>query len=158
MPPITAIVHTCNDGLRLGRTLETLRPCDQILVLDHGSMDQTVRVARDYGATLCAISPDRTTPEALQAARHAWLLFIGPSESISEGLEASLLEWKLRTEGDVAKITACSVLLREETGEGWSEPRPDTRLTPRNWSQWDGNFPRYDSQSLLLEGDLLRFR
>ena len=158
MPPITAIVNTCNDGLRLGRTLETLRPCDQILILDHGSTDQTVRVARDYGATVCAMSPDRLMPEGLHAARHFWLLFIAPSESISEGLEASLLEWKLRTEGDVAKITAVSVLLREETGTGWSEPRPDTRLTPRNWSQWDGNFPRYDSRSLLLEGELLRFR
>jgi glycosyltransferase involved in cell wall biosynthesis len=158
MPPITAIVHTCNDGLRLGRTLETLRPCDQILVLDHGSMDQTLRVARDYGAAVYAMSSDRPMPEALHAARHPWLLFIAPSEAISEGLEASLLEWKLRTEGDVARITACSVLLREETGEGWSEPRPYTRLTPRKWSQWDGNFPRYDSRSLLLEGDLLRFR
>jgi hypothetical protein len=158
MPLITAILHTCNDGLRLGRALESLRSCDQILILDHGSTDQTARVARDYGATVCAISPHRPMAEVPYAARHPWLLFIAPSESISEGLEASLLEWKLRTEGDVAHITACSVLLREETDEGWSAPRPHTRLIPRNWNHWDGTFPRYDSGSLLLEGDLLRFR
>ena len=97
-------------------------------------------------------------PEALHAARHPWLLFMAPSEAISEGLEASLLEWKMRTEDEVAQVTACSVLVREEADNGWSEPRPDTRLTPRNWSRWDGNFPRYVSRSLLLEGDLLRFR
>ena len=31
MPPITALLHTKNDSLGLGRALETLLPCSEIL-------------------------------------------------------------------------------------------------------------------------------
>ena len=44
------MLHTENDALRLGRALETVYACDDILVVDHGSRDATVRVAREYGA------------------------------------------------------------------------------------------------------------
>jgi hypothetical protein len=158
MPPITAILHTCNDGLRLGRALETLRPCDEILVLDHGSSDHTLRVAREYAAIVHALGPDQSARDVILTARHSWLLVLLPSESITEGLEAELFEWKLRSEDDVASIPACSVFLREETGEGWSETRPTTRLIPRNWDDWEGNVPRHDPRGPLLPGDLLRFR
>lgn len=158
MPPITAILHTCNDGLRLGRALETLRPCDEILILDHGSSDHTLRVAREYAARVHVLGPDQSSQNAILTARHPWLLVMLPSESISEELEAALFEWKLRSENDVASILAFSVTLREETSTGWRGTHPVTRLIPRNWEQWDDNLPRYDVRSLLLQGDLLRFR
>ena len=47
MPSITALLHTENDALRLGRALETLYTCDDILIVDYGSRDATVRVARE---------------------------------------------------------------------------------------------------------------
>jgi glycosyltransferase involved in cell wall biosynthesis len=52
MREITAVVHTQDDGLRIGRCLETLYPCDEILIVDHGSKDGTVRVAQEYGARI----------------------------------------------------------------------------------------------------------
>ncbi len=65
MPPITAFLHTHNDARHLGRALESLRPCDEILIIDHGSTDSTLRVAREYGAAIrniLARSIDRGTP------------------------------------------------------------------------------------------------
>src|SRR2546429_9337423 len=50
MPSITALLHTENDALRLGRTLETLYPCDDVIVVDHGSRAGTVRPACQDGA------------------------------------------------------------------------------------------------------------
>jgi glycosyltransferase involved in cell wall biosynthesis len=52
MPPITALLHTTNDALRLGRALETLLPCAEIIIVDHHSADATRRIARDYGARI----------------------------------------------------------------------------------------------------------
>ena len=57
MTSITALLHTKNDALRLGRTLETLYACDDILVVDHGSRDATARVARAYGARIVGARP-----------------------------------------------------------------------------------------------------
>ena len=50
MPPIAAILHTSNDARTLGRALESLRSCDELLVMDHGSSDDTRKIAREYGA------------------------------------------------------------------------------------------------------------
>jgi glycosyltransferase involved in cell wall biosynthesis len=158
MPPITAVLHTHNDALCLGRALETLLPCDQFLVLDHGSTDQTLRIAHEYAATIRTLNQRVWTQDAIAAARHPWLLVLLPSESITEGLEATLYEWKLQTEEQVSKISACSILLREETETGWNELAPMTRLIPKTWNRWDGNIPRNDPRSMLLRGDLLRFR
>ena len=155
MPAITAILHTHNDELRLGRALETARPCDEILVVDHGSVDATAQVAREYGATICA---GLDSCAAAQRAHHPWLLFLLPNESISEALEASLFEWKLYLTEDVAQIAACSLFVREESAGVWSEPLPETRLVPRSWSEWEGFLPRAWRASMLLQGDILRFR
>jgi glycosyltransferase involved in cell wall biosynthesis len=158
MPPITAILYTHNDAARLGRALETLLPCDEIVVVDRGSTDATLRVAREYGATIRTASPNHAPAVHLASARYDWALYLLPSESLTEGLEASLFEWKLYEARDVAGILACSTFVREETGSGWAETAPSTRLVPKSWSHWNGNLPRDHQHSMVLQGDLLRFR
>ena len=130
MPPITAILHTCNDADRLGRALESLRPCDELLVIDHGSTDATLRVAREYGARIRLAELNPAPESYLASALHDWVLCLLPSESLTEGLEASLYEWKLYEPGDVISISSCSAFVREETLDGWTEGCPSTRLIP----------------------------
>jgi glycosyltransferase involved in cell wall biosynthesis len=158
MPSITAILHTRDDAARLGRALETLQPCDEIIIIDHGSTDATLRVAREYAASIRTASPDQSPAAHLASAQYDWALYLLPSESLTEALEASLFEWKLYEAHDVAGIPACSAFVREETGSGWAETSPRTRLVPKNWSHWNGNLPRDDQCSMLLQGNLLRFR
>src|SRR5437016_3583943 len=93
MPPITALLHTANDALRLGRTLELLLPCSEILIVDHHSADATRRVAREYGAHIVAADSHVTANHHLDSARHDWILCMQPGESITESLQASLFEW-----------------------------------------------------------------
>jgi hypothetical protein len=158
MPPITAILQTRNDGSRLGRALESLRPCDEFLVVDQGSTDDTLRIAREYGSVIQSSSPNQPLSNYLRFAHHDWVLCLLPSESLTEGLEASLFEWKLYGPGDVVRIPSCSVVVREESRMSSAETMPSTRLVPKIWNSWDGPLPRRDPRSLLLQGELLRFR
>ena len=156
MPAISALLHTANDAMRLGRALETLRPCDEILVVDHGSNDMTLHIAREYGAHILAAGV--SSVDYLQAARNDWILCLEPREALTEGLEASLYEWKSRLPSQVTGM-AFSVFLREETVEGWlSLPSPQTRLVSRGWNRWDGHLPADQPSTIALEGELLRFR
>jgi glycosyltransferase involved in cell wall biosynthesis len=157
MPPITAILHTCNDAPHLGRALESLRPCDEILIVDHGSTDHTLHIAREYGAVIQNFSPDKPLHSWLHLAEHPWIFCLLPSETLTESLEASLFEWKLYRPSEVAEITSCSVVVKEEAKNSWANPLTSTRLVPKIWSSWDGSLPQRDPRSLLLEGDLLRF-
>jgi hypothetical protein len=158
MPGITALLHTSNDALRLGRALETLRPCDEIVIVDHASQDATPRVAREYGARVLAFKPEVDADQFLQLVRHDWVLCLDPREALTEALEATLHEWKLLMPDTIAATKAFDVFLRQETPEGWLElPVSQTRLVPRNWNRWHGLMPAKQPDSTALEGELLRF-
>ncbi len=170
MASITALLHTENDALRLGRALETLYACDHILVVDHGSHDASVRIAREYGAQIVAARHGASPEDYLRSAElnsarsrpssgPEWILCLDPRESLTEKLAASLFEWKsesFHTHADDA--SAFSVFLREETAQGWMQvPTAQTRLVPRTWNLWTGRFPVHAPSALTLEGELLRF-
>jgi glycosyltransferase involved in cell wall biosynthesis len=156
MPGITALLHTCNDELRIGRALETLRPCDEIVIIDHGSHDRTLRLAREYGVVFRrANAPAK---ESAGFAKFEWVLCLRPSESVSEALEASLYEWKLRVNADLARVEGVRLAIREEQDGNWTESAPELRLVRREWASWASGLPSGQPGSMQLEGDLLRFR
>jgi hypothetical protein len=162
MPPITALLHTMNDALRLGRTLETLFPCAEILIVDHHSTDATRRVAREYGARVVTAGGDASSNHYLDLARHDWILCIEPGESITESLQASLFEWSALPSHEVMRgvdggpVYCMSV--QEQTGETWQQPPAlETRLIPRSWARWQGRLPAHEPSAITLQGALLRF-
>lgn len=152
MPSITALLHTHNDALRLGRALEMLFPCDEILIIDHDSNDGTSEVAREYGARILRASQGAD----LRTVGAEWIFSLDPRESVTEALAASLFEWKL--EVIPANVRAFAVYRREETVEGWIEnPIAQTRLVRADWNRWAGKFPERDVAAVALEGELLHF-
>jgi glycosyltransferase involved in cell wall biosynthesis len=169
MVSITALLHTHNDALRLGRALETLYACDEILVVDHGSRDDTLRIARQYGAKVMEARPGASPedylrtlggfgslPSVSSATSEGWILCLDPRESLTEKLAATLFEWK--SEALHADASAFSVFLREETAEGWMKhAAAHTRLVPPTWNLWNGGFPVNEPSAIPLEGELLRF-
>ncbi len=162
MRRITALLQTNNDGLRLGRCLETLYPCDDILVIDHQSKDDTVRVARDYGAQVVTgqpgVSPADYVARKARGGDSGWVLVLDARESLTESLAATLYEWKSTGADTYGPDPAFSVFVREETPNGWiGVPAANTRLVPQNWARWQGNLPAHDPSAVVLNGELLRF-
>ena len=153
MSRIAALLHTHNDGLRLGRCLETLYPCDELVIVDHGSSDATLHVAREYGARILLAKAGH--PPHFPISEPSWLLCLEARESISEALAASLYEWKSAERNG---SHAFSMLVREETASGWVENREaETRLVPSDWQRWNGFLPVGDPSASALEGEILRF-
>ena len=164
MPAITALLHTENDALRLGRCLETLYPCNEIVIVDHGSRDATVHIAREYGARVVKAAlgvgfefdPRRISIRGNDDAK--WILCLDPRESLSESLAASLFELKSRGIETAVTLPAFSVFVRHEGAGGWNKEQTlQTRLVPRNWNSWEGRFPKTTEGTATLEGNLLRF-
>ncbi len=160
MLSLAALLHTCNDGLRLGRCLETAYACNEIVIIDHGSTDDTLHVAQEFGAKIVHADSETGTAQGVRPVGPVaaqWVLCLDPRESLSEALAASLLEWKWN-QADNPSLRAYSLLLREENARGWVEnPVPQTRLVPAKWDRWNGRFPESHPSSATLEGKLLRF-
>jgi glycosyltransferase involved in cell wall biosynthesis len=162
MPPITALLHTKDDALRLGRALETLLPCAEIVIVDHNSADATRRVARTYGARVVTAEASTARSNYLDLARNDWIFCLEPGESITESLQASLFEWaalpNYDAAGGVAGGRAFSVSVREQLRKNWLDLLvPETRLVPRGWTRWRGRLPAPEPSDIKLEGELLRF-
>jgi len=157
MRRLAAILHTLNDERRIGRCLETLYPCDEILIVDEGSTDQTVRIAREYGASVIGPVNEQLPGGFAQASGAEWVLCLDPRESLTEGLAASLFEWKSHRSSSTDAEAFC-VFVREETATGWVEKQEaQPRLVPRNWQEWNGHWPSADGATFALEGQVLRF-
>jgi glycosyltransferase involved in cell wall biosynthesis len=156
MPKISALLHTHNDGPRLGRALQSLRPCDEVLIIDDGSEDDTLKVARDYGATVRSAIPGVTAGTYVIDASHEWILCLRPNESLSDDLEAALFEWKDQQPDECTKCYKIPV--REEDGGNWQERPPEVRLLNRKMINWIDELPGSQICDTTLSGHLLSFQ
>ena len=155
MPPVTALLHARNDALRIGRALETLRFPAEVIVVDHGSTDRTIAVARQYGVRI--VSAAENCDQYLPVTNE-WIFCLTTRESITEDLESSLFEWSLLPACNVAAGLCYSVSIREELNQGWIQhSQPETRLVPRKWPFAPNLLPEPCPSAQMLEGALCRF-
>lgn len=165
MAKFTVLIHTHNDGERIGRALESLRASDEMLVIDHASTDDTVKRAREHGAVVKEGVPGVHAGVYAIDARHDWILCLLPTEAVSEAMEASLFEWKERLFEDYdhsekeeqAAENSYAFQIREEAGNGWKELGTHTRLVNRKQVTWTGHLPKDDPAAEVLPGHLLCF-
>lgn len=92
--PISAFIITRNEEARLPATLSALRSwVDEILVVDSGSTDRTVAIARSMGARVLhrdwtGYGPQKRYAE--RCCRNDWVLNVDADEVVSEELENEL--------------------------------------------------------------------
>lgn len=155
MPKISALIHTHNDAARIGRTLDSLRPCDEVLIIDRASDDDTPKLARAHGAivkqAILGVEPGAYAIDA----HHEWVLCLAPGEALSDGLEASLREWQ-DSEPDPG-TPGYSIPVRENVNGTWLERPPEMRLVNRNRVNWTSELPPTAACAARLEGPLLKF-
>lgn len=92
---ITAIIITKNEEIKIRKCIENILFCDEILILDSGSTDKTLEIAREYK---CNIQTNENWPgfglqkqRALDLATHDWILSIDADEVVSEPLKERIL-------------------------------------------------------------------
>jgi glycosyltransferase involved in cell wall biosynthesis len=96
--PITAVILTKNEELRLGKALASLRFCERVVVLDSGSTDRTGEVAQTIGAEFVVHVPD--PPFRISEQRNwaldnleiksPWVLYLDADEEIPRPLAEEL--------------------------------------------------------------------
>jgi glycosyltransferase involved in cell wall biosynthesis len=151
---ITALIHTCDNERSLGRALDSLRQCDEVIVVDHGSKDRTVKVAQEHGARVINGVPGVDHGAYAQDARNLWILCLLPQEALGEELEASLCEWREEEHADGQ--LGFNVTIREQNGAGWKSLDPEMRLANRKQINWTGDLPPVNPNVPKLAGDILR--
>lgn len=162
---ISATIITFNEERNVPRAIESLRCCDEILVVDSGSTDRTVEIARQFGARVIEAGWRGYAGQknfASEQASHDWILSIDADEALSEDLEAEI--WQLKKNGP--RYDAYTVpRLAQYLGKwilysGWYPDRK-IRLFDRRKARWVGDYVHEsvvcDGRVGHLQGNLLHF-
>jgi glycosyltransferase involved in cell wall biosynthesis len=141
---ISAAIITFNEERNIARVLESLRCCDEILVLDSGSNDRTVEIANKLGARVVEASWHGYAAQkniAANLASHDWVLSLDADESLSEALEAEI--WQIKKTGPkfdgYTMPRLAQYLGRWILHSGWYPDRK-IRLFDRCKARWVGEF------------------
>jgi glycosyltransferase involved in cell wall biosynthesis len=141
---IAATIITYNEQRNLPRAIESLRCCDEIVVLDSGSTDRTVEIAANLGARVIE-TPWRGYASqknyASENASHDWILSLDADEVLSEALEAEI--WQIKKNGpryDAYTMPRLAQYLgRWIYHSGW-HPDRKIRLFDRRKGVWHGDY------------------
>jgi glycosyltransferase involved in cell wall biosynthesis len=137
--PVTAIVASHNEGKLLARCLEALTFCDEMIVIDIASSDDTVAVAEHFSAEVLhhAWVPiaEEAREEAIARARNDWLLLRDPDEIVPEALRAQVVALFPTFAPDVGLVTAPELRYfagRALRGTVWGGVQADRLLSRRD--------------------------
>jgi glycosyltransferase involved in cell wall biosynthesis len=157
--PISAVLITLNEESRLAAALESVRFCDEVLVVDANSTDRTREIAAAAGARVEVRAWDGFTAQrnyAVAAARHDWVLAVDADERVTPALRAEIEA--LRAAGfDAAgyRIPRVAFYLgRWIRGTDWY-PDPQLRLFDRRRGKWTGGLVH---ESVHVDGPVGRLR
>ncbi len=153
MPPISATIITHNEAANIARAICSLDCADEILVVDSGSTDETVRIAAELGARMIAHPWEGFAAQknfAVQQARHDWVLSLDADEELNSEARAALREWKQSAPAVGAYCFArrAQYLGRWILHSGWY-PDWKIRLFDRNKAHWAGD---YVHESVVADG------
>ncbi len=165
MMKISATIITLNEELNIARAIESLRCCDEIVVVDSNSTDRTCEIAANLGARVI----DNPFPGyakqknfASEQAANDWILSIDADEALSEALEAEI--WQIKKHGAQSDgytfPRLAQYLGRWILHSGW-HPDRKVRLFNRTKAEWVGDYVhesvRVRGRIGHLEGNLLHF-
>ena len=96
-PFLTVVILAKNEEQVIEDCLKSVRWADELVLIDSGSTDKTIEVAKKYGAVIKKINSQgklefaRWRNEGIKMARGKWVLYLDADERITPGLKKELL-------------------------------------------------------------------
>ncbi|PIS16106.1 hypothetical protein COT62_00135 [Candidatus Roizmanbacteria bacterium CG09_land_8_20_14_0_10_41_9] len=93
---ITAVILAKNEEKHIGKTIQSLSFCNEIIVVDDNSNDATREIAEKLG---CRVLPRSLNSDfagqrnfAMEQAKHDWILFVDADEEVTTELRENILQ------------------------------------------------------------------
>jgi hypothetical protein len=114
---LTVVIIARDEEKMIGDCLESVGWADERLVIDHGSIDKTSKIAKKYGARVVRLKreekPNYVRPRnvGLKKAKGEWILYLDADERVTENLKNEILN--LVQDGESGGVRTYYVIARE---------------------------------------------
>ena len=165
-PLLSVALITCNEAENLARTLASVRFAGEIVVVDSGSTDRTLEIAREFNARIFS-EPWRGFAAqknfAVRQCRGAWVLSLDADEELSPELQTQLRALlPSNPPFDAFYLRRRNLFLGRWMRRGGYYPDPKLRLFRRNAVKFSPfeerpvhETIRFDGASETLDFDLI---
>lgn len=159
---ITAIVIAKNEVKMIANCLEGLRWCDEVLVIDNGSVDATAALAEKNGARVISISSQdfaKVRNEGLKRSKSDWIFYVDADERVSSALAREILVTIEKGGVEAIQLQRQNVCYGYQLTQGGWDRDLVTRVFKRSaLVEWRGKIhesPNYSGQVVKLQQPLI---
>ena len=167
MVRLSIVIITFNEAKNIGRCLASVKDiADEIIVVDSASTDDTVLIARGYGATIIDqpfLGYGEQKNLATKSASNDWILSLDADEALTPKLRQSILKVKQQQDFDVYEIPRLTNYCGQWIHHSGWYPDHQTRLYNRTRGSWvERKVHEYwsldkEGKKGLLKGDILHY-
>ncbi len=139
---ISVALITKNEAANLRVLLPQLDWADQVVVVDSGSSDDTVEVARSHGCHVAVHSFDtfaRQRNRALELSRETWVLSLDADERPTPRLVSEMRRAARQDRHDAYRIPIRSEILGRPVRRGGTQDDRPIRFFRRELARWSGD-------------------
>jgi glycosyltransferase involved in cell wall biosynthesis len=164
--PLSAVIITQDEARNIQRCLNSVAFCDDIIVVDSGSSDDTVQLANMAGARVIHqdwLGYGKQKQFAVKQAKHDWVLCIDADEVVSDELRHSIQRLNLTQTSSPTcyQMPRRNHFLGKALFHGEGYPDYSLRLFNRTQAQWSDDQVHEGVKTTgniaTLTGDLLHF-
>lgn len=138
---VSVVIITRNEEDILPKTLESLRGLtDDIIVVDSGSTDNTISIAKDHGATVLETSWDgfgANKNKGNKLAKHDWILSIDADELVDNTLRTTLINLDLSDPAKLYILKFKTFIAGQPLHHGQTAGETHPRLFNRQCLSWN---------------------
>ena len=160
--PITAVIIAYNEAEMIAACLSTLEWCSEVLVIDNGSTDETVKIAEQMGARVITAkhaSFAKLRNEALKHIENDWVLYIDADERVTPTLAKEILVHIETNSADVLVLQRSNIFFGMEFKHGgWEADSVQRVFRKKALKEWTGvvhETPHFEGTTQLLQAPLI---
>ncbi len=161
-PSITGVIVAKNEAETIVNSIETLRWCDDILVIDSGSTDETAAVAEATGVRVVGFSHPsmaKIRNEALKRIKTDWLFYLDADERVTPVLAREVMV-------NLETSTASALRLKRQNVHygrvfrhgGWQDDYVTRVFKKADFQKWYGKIhesPKFLGELITLNSPLI---
>ncbi len=135
---ISGLINTWNEAETIRYAVESLKTwCDEVLVVDQQSSDDTARIARACGAKVIEVEAtgyvEIIRKMSVEMTEHDWVMVLDSDEVVHPALGVRLREIAQTGEANVVRIPRRNIILGREMEHGQWWPNAKRRFFHKDW-------------------------